>query len=72
MSSPGVPTEPPRATLTFVNAQVAVSFNADEYEPAWPKNNAELGSRRAFITHRVSDIPGTALWDLGPLEPTRS
>ena len=67
-----MPTEPPRATLKFVNAQGTVSVNADESEPAWPKNNAELGSRRAFMTHRVSDIPGTALWDLGQLEPTRS
>jgi prepilin-type N-terminal cleavage/methylation domain-containing protein len=54
-------------TLNFVNAAGTVSPNADENEPAWPKKNSELDSRRAFITHRVSDTPGTALWDLGHL-----
>ena len=53
--------------MKFVNAQGSVSVNPDENEPAWPKNNTELDSRRAFITHRVSDTPGTALWDLGHL-----
>jgi prepilin-type N-terminal cleavage/methylation domain-containing protein len=53
--------------MKFVNAQGAVSANADENEPAWPKKSSELDSRRAFITHRVSDTPGTALWDLGHL-----
>src|ERR1051325_1860161 len=31
------------------------------------RSSPETDSRRAFITHRVSDIPGTALWDLGHL-----
>ena len=53
--------------MKFVNAQGTVSANADENEPAWPKKSSELDSRRAFITHRVSDTPGTALWDLGHL-----
>ena len=53
--------------MKFVNAQGTVSVNPGENEPAWPKNNTELDSRRAFITHRVSDTPGTALWDLGHL-----
>ena len=53
--------------MKFVNAQGTVSANPGENEPAWPKNNTELDSRRAFITHRVSDTPGTALWDLGHL-----
>src|SRR5579872_1308399 len=53
--------------MQFVDATGAVNANADANEPAWPKNYSELDSRRAFITHRVSDTPGTALWDLGHL-----
>jgi len=53
--------------MKFVNAQGVVSANLDENEPAWPKKSSELESRRAFITHRISDTPGTALWDLGHL-----
>jgi prepilin-type N-terminal cleavage/methylation domain-containing protein len=53
--------------MKFVNAQGLVSANAAENEPAWPKKSAELDSQRAFITHRVSDTPGTKLWDLGHL-----
>jgi prepilin-type N-terminal cleavage/methylation domain-containing protein len=53
--------------MKFVNPQGVVSTNPGDNEPAWPKNNTELDSRRAFITHRVSDTPGTALWDLGHL-----
>jgi prepilin-type N-terminal cleavage/methylation domain-containing protein len=51
--------------MKFVNAQGNVSPNPDENEPAWPKKSSECDSRRAFITHRVSDTPNTALWDLG-------
>ena len=53
--------------MKFVNAQGVVSPNAAENEPTWPKKTAECDSQRAFITHRVSDTPGTALWDLGHL-----
>ena len=53
--------------MKFVNAQGVVSANPEENEPAWPKKSSELDSRRAFITHRVSDTPGTKLWDLGHL-----
>src|SRR6185503_7135491 len=53
--------------MKFLNAQGAVSANPEDNEPAWPTKTSELDSRRAFITHRVSDTPGTALWDLGHL-----
>ena len=53
--------------MKFVNAQGVVSANPDDNEPAWPTKITEMDSRRAFITHRVSDTPGTALWDLGHL-----
>jgi len=54
-------------SMRFVNAQGTVSTNPDENEPAWPTKNTEMDSKRAFITHRVSDTPGTKLWDLGHL-----
>jgi type II secretory pathway pseudopilin PulG len=38
-----------------------------ELEPEWPKTTHECESRRAFITHRISDTPGTKLWDVGHL-----
>ncbi|MBI3849148.1 MAG: prepilin-type N-terminal cleavage/methylation domain-containing protein [Verrucomicrobia bacterium] len=53
--------------MKFLNSQGAVSANPEDNEPAWPTKTSELDSRRAFITHRVSDTPGTALWDLGHL-----
>ncbi|MFM7101832.1 MAG: type II secretion system protein [Verrucomicrobiota bacterium] len=36
-------------------------------EPPWPTKSDECESRRAFITHRISDTPGTKLWDVGHL-----
>ncbi|MEO6036009.1 MAG: prepilin-type N-terminal cleavage/methylation domain-containing protein [Verrucomicrobiota bacterium] len=53
--------------MKFLNPQGVVSANAVENEPAWPTKTAELDSRRAFIAHRISDTPGTKLWDLGHL-----
>ena len=53
--------------MTFVNAAGVKSPNAEENEPPWPKNASECESRRAFITHRVSNTPGIALWDTGHL-----
>ena len=40
---------------------------AADLEPEWPKTTSECDSSRAFITHRVSDTPGTKLWDVGHL-----
>ena len=56
-------------TMTFVNAQGEVSTNPDENEPAWPTKSSEMDSRKAFITHRVTDGSpgGDRLWDLGHL-----
>jgi hypothetical protein len=53
--------------MKFVAADGKVSKNADENEPAWPMTAAECDSRRAFVTHRISDTPGVALWDAGHL-----
>jgi hypothetical protein len=53
--------------MKFLNSQGTVSADPNDNEPAWPTKTSELDSRRAFITHRVSDTPGTALWDLGHL-----
>jgi prepilin-type N-terminal cleavage/methylation domain-containing protein len=56
-----------RPAMKFVNAEGKESANPDDNEPPWPKNTSECESRRAFITHRVSDTPGAALWDVGHL-----
>jgi prepilin-type N-terminal cleavage/methylation domain-containing protein len=44
-----------------------VNAQAEDTEPTWPRNTSECDSRRAFITHRISDTPGTKLWDVGHL-----
>lgn len=36
-------------------------------EPPWPQKASDCESRRAFVTHRISDTPGRALWDTGHL-----
>ena len=53
--------------MKFLDANGAVNRDASLNEPEWPTKTAELDSRRAFITHRISDTPGTKLWDLGHL-----
>ena len=53
--------------MKFLNADGKVSPDSAENEPAWPTKTDECDSRRAFITHRISDTPGTALWDVGHL-----
>jgi hypothetical protein len=53
--------------MKFVAGDGKVSQNAEENEPAWPMTVAECDSRRAFVTHRISDTPGVALWDAGHL-----
>ena len=53
--------------MTFVNAAGQKAPNPEDNEPAWPTKASECESKRAFITHRVSDSPGTALWDVGHL-----
>ncbi|MFO1497613.1 MAG: type II secretion system protein [Verrucomicrobiota bacterium] len=40
---------------------------AADKEPSWPRNTSECDASRAFITHRVSDSPGSKLWDVGHL-----
>jgi prepilin-type N-terminal cleavage/methylation domain-containing protein len=53
--------------MKFLNTEGKVSTNPEENEPAWPTKSSECESGRAFVTHRVSDTPGTALWDVGHL-----
>jgi len=53
--------------MKFLDGQGIVNADPTLNEPAWPTKSAELDSRRAFITHRISDTPGTKLWDLGHL-----
>jgi prepilin-type N-terminal cleavage/methylation domain-containing protein len=53
--------------MQFVNGEGKVSANPEENEPAWPATASDCDTRRAFITHRISDTPGTKLWDVGHL-----
>ncbi len=53
--------------MRFLTSTGKVDPNDPTTEPAWPRTEEECESRRAFITHRVSDSPGTMLWDVGHL-----
>ena len=53
--------------MKFVDADGKVNPNPGANEPAWPAKVSECDSRRAFITHRISDTPGVAVWDVGHL-----
>ena len=53
--------------MKFLNSAGKVDATDPSTEPPWPTIESECESRRAFITHRVSDSPGTALWDVGHL-----
>ena len=53
--------------MKFVAPDGKVNADPNANEPAWPVSSSECDSRRAFITHRISDTPGTALWDVGHL-----
>ena len=53
--------------MKFVARDGTVSPNPDDNEPAWPVNVSDCDARKAFITHRISDTPGVALWDTGHL-----
>jgi len=53
--------------MKFLAPDGKVNANPELNEPAWPTTANECDSRRAFITHRVSDSPGAALWDVGHL-----
>jgi len=53
--------------MKFVGPDGKVNANPELNEPAWPTTTSECDSRRAFVTHRISDTPGTALWDVGHL-----
>jgi prepilin-type N-terminal cleavage/methylation domain-containing protein len=53
--------------MKFLGPDGKVSPNSEDNEPPWPRKAADCDSRRAFITHRISDTPGAALWDVGHL-----
>ncbi len=53
--------------MKYLSASGSKDPKAEDLEPEWPKTSYECESRRAFITHRVSDTPGTKLWDVGHL-----
>ncbi len=53
--------------MKYLSRSGSTDPKADDLEPEWPKNSNECDSARAFITHRISDTPGTKLWDVGHL-----
>ena len=53
--------------MRFVNPDGKTIAGDPAQEPAWPKTADECDSRRAFVTHRVSDSPNRAEWDTGHL-----
>jgi prepilin-type N-terminal cleavage/methylation domain-containing protein len=53
--------------MTYLSVSGSTDPNATDKEPAWPKNTTECDSSRAFITHRISNTPGSKLWDVGHL-----
>jgi prepilin-type N-terminal cleavage/methylation domain-containing protein len=54
--------------MTFLDPKTGKkSPNPENNEPAWPAKSSECDSSRAFITHRISDTPGTKIWDTGHL-----
>ena len=53
--------------MRFVNPDGQSLPNDPAKEPAWPMKASECESRRAFITHRVSDSSNRAQWDTGHL-----
>jgi hypothetical protein len=65
----GMDLKPPRpAAHVYVAYMWLANFHMPTYfngEKPWPKNDSECDSDRAFITHRISDTPGSIVWDVG-------
>ncbi len=53
--------------MKFVSLSGSTDPNATDREPAWPQKAVDCDSNKAFVTHRVSDTPGTKIWDVGHL-----
>jgi len=53
--------------MKFQSLSGSTDPNAPDKEPDWPRITGECDSTRAFITHRISDTPGSKLWDVGHL-----
>ncbi len=53
--------------MTYLSESGSTDPNAPDKEPPWPQKAEECDSRRAFITHRISDTPGSKVWDVGHL-----
>ena len=45
--------------MKFLETQGKVNTDPEQNEPVWPSTEDECDSRKAFITHRISDTPGT-------------
>lgn len=53
--------------MTYLSVSGSADPKAPDKEPSWPQTAVECNSSRAFVTHRVSDTPGSKLWDVGHL-----
>jgi len=53
--------------MKFQSLSGSTDPNAPDREPAWPTTTSDCDASRAFVTHRISDTPGSKLWDVGHL-----
>ena len=53
--------------VTFLNASGNSDRSQGPLEPAWPVLTTDCTSQRAFLTHRISETPGSVYWDNGHL-----
>ena len=51
--------------MTYVDATGYFNDNPTQNEPAWPMLATDCASRRAFMTHRISETIGQVYWDDG-------
>jgi prepilin-type N-terminal cleavage/methylation domain-containing protein len=56
-----------KPAMKFLTTEGKVDPADPSSEPPWPSKTSECDSRRAFITHRVSESPFLAFSDLGHL-----
>jgi prepilin-type N-terminal cleavage/methylation domain-containing protein len=56
-----------RPNMKFLTSDGRVDASDPSSEPPWPTKQEECDSRRAFVTHRLSDTPYVVRSDLGHL-----
>ena len=51
--------------VQYLNASGTQNASQGPLEPAWPELVTDCTSQRAFMTHRISETPGSVYWDNG-------